>query len=147
MSRRVAVCLTLLIALVPAGRALAIDEAPAFADEARQSRYEALTQELRCVVCQSNSIADSNASMATDLRRLVREMIAAGKTDDEIRDFMTARYGDFVLYKPPLTTRTYLLWASPVLLLLLGLGSVVAVIVRRSQRPLSADDTEPGADS
>jgi cytochrome c-type biogenesis protein CcmH len=85
--------------------------------------------------------------MATDLRRLVREMIAAGKTDDEIRDFMTARYGDFVLYKPPLTARTYLLWASPVLLLLIGVGSVVAVIVRRSQRPLAADDTEPGASS
>lgn len=147
MSRRFAVCLTLLMALFPGAEALAIDEAPAFTDEPRQLRYEALTQELRCVVCQSNSIADSNASMATDLRRLVREMIAAGKTDDEIRDFMTARYGDFVLYKPPLTTRTYLLWASPVLLLLLGLGSVVAVIVRRSQRPLSADDTEPGADS
>lgn len=147
MSRRFAACLALLIALVPAGVALAIDEAPAFTDEPRQLRYEALTQELRCVVCQSNSIADSNASMATDLRRLVREMIAAGKTDDEIRDFMTARYGDFVLYKPPLTARTYLLWASPVLLLLIGVGSVVAVIVRRSQRPLAADDTEPGASS
>ncbi len=147
MNRRLAVCLMLLIALATAGEALAIDEAPAFTDEPRQLRYEALTQELRCVVCQSNSIADSNASMATDLRRLVREMIAAGKTDDEIRDFMTARYGDFVLYKPPLTARTYLLWASPVLLLLIGVGSVVAVIVRRSQRPLAADDTEPGAGS
>lgn len=133
-----------LLLVLGAAPALAIDEAPAFADEARQARYEALTQELRCVVCQSNSIADSNASMAADLRRQVREMIAAGRTDDEVRDFMVARYGDFVLYKPPVTTRTYLLWASPVLLLLGGLGGAFYVIRGRAARPVGADPDGPG---
>jgi cytochrome c-type biogenesis protein CcmH len=139
-SRSVAGLLLVLVALP----VLAIDEAPAFADEARQARYEALTQELRCVVCQSNSIADSNASMAADLRRQVREMIAAGRTDDEVRDFMVARYGDFVLYKPPVTTRTYLLWASPVLLLLGGLGVAFYVIRGRAARPVGPDPDEVG---
>lgn len=127
-------------ALVLGPAAHAIDEAPAFPDDLRQGRYEALTQELRCVVCQSNSIADSNATMAADLRRQVREMIAAGKTDDDIRDYMTARYGEFVLYKPPLVARTVLLWASPVVLMLVGLGAVAVVIVRRSRRPLGDGD-------
>ena len=139
---RTARCLAGLVLVLAALRAFAIDEAPAFADEARQARYEALTQELRCVVCQSNSIADSNATMAADLRRQVREMIAAGKTDDDVRDFMVARYGDFVLYKPPVTTRTYLLWASPVLLLLVGLGSAFYVIRQRAARPLGAGDND-----
>ena len=77
----------------------------AFDDPALQARYENITRELRCLVCQNETIADSNATLARDLRREVREMIAAGKTDDEIRDFMIARYGDFVLYRPRMTRR------------------------------------------
>jgi len=100
--------------------ALAIDTARAFDDPALQARYEGIGHELRCLVCQNQTIGDSNAPLAQDLRREVREMIAAGKTDDEIRTFMVDRYGDFVLYKPRLTPINYLLWAAPVLLLLLG---------------------------
>ena len=80
-------------------------------------RYENINRELRCLVCQNQTIADSNATLAQDLRREVRDMIAAGKTDDEIRAFMIERYGDFVLYRPRMTAGNFLLWAAPVLLL------------------------------
>ena len=119
--------------------ALAIDTEAAFADAARQARYEHLTQELRCLVCQNQSIADSNASLAGDLRREVREMIGSGKNDDEIKNFLTARYGDFVLYDPPLSARTLLLWAAPALLVLLTVGAAARVILRRSRAPIDAD--------
>ena len=85
-----------------------------------QARYEHINRELRCLVCQNQTIADSNATLAQDLRREVREMMVAGKTDDEIRTFMIERYGDFVLYRPRMTAGNFLLWAAPVLLLLLG---------------------------
>jgi cytochrome c-type biogenesis protein CcmH len=112
--------------------ALAIDTQRAFDDPALQTRYENITRELRCLVCQNETIADSNATLAGDLRREVREMIAAGKTDDEIRDFMIARYGDFVLYRPRLTRMNFLLWAAPALLLVLGAFAVVRVVRRRA---------------
>jgi cytochrome c-type biogenesis protein CcmH len=123
--------------------AFAIDTEAAFTDAARQSRYEHLTQELRCLVCQNQSIADSNASLAGDLRREVKEMIAAGKSDDDIKSFLTARYGDFVLYDPPLSARTVLLWAAPGLLVLLTVGAAARVILRRSKAPIDADPEEP----
>jgi cytochrome c-type biogenesis protein CcmH len=111
-------CLALLLgAAIPA---LAIDYEKAFDDPAMQARYEHINRELRCLVCQNQTIADSNATLAQDLRREVREMLVAGKTDDEIRTFMIERYGDFVLYMPRMTPVNYLLWAAPVLLLLLG---------------------------
>jgi len=125
---------TLLLALTIAwaGGALAIDTERAFDDPALQARYENITRELRCLVCQNETIADSNATLAGDLRREVREMIAAGKTDDEIRDFMIARYGDFVLYRPRMTRMNFLLWAAPALLLVLGAFAVVRVVRRRA---------------
>ena len=123
--------------------ALAIDTAAAFPDAARQARYEQLTNELRCLVCQNQTIADSNAGLAGDLRREVKEMIAAGKSDDEIKTFLTARYGDFVLYNPPLTARTLLLWAAPALLVLITVGAAARVILRRSKAPIDADPEEP----
>jgi len=119
--------------------AWAVDTQVAFEDPKQQARYEVLTQELRCPMCQNNSIADSNAGIAADLRAELRGLIAAGKSDDEIRAFMTARYGDFVLYKPPVTPRTYLLWASPVLLLVGALSIAAIVIVGRSRRPFDPD--------
>ena len=122
-----------LAALLLAGRALAVDTGAAFEDPALQERYERLTHELRCLVCQNNSIADSNAMLAADLRRDVHEMLAQGKSDDEIRSFMTARYGDFVLYRPPVTARTWLLWAAPALLVLGGIAVVVAVVRGRAR--------------
>ena len=123
--------------------ALAIDTEPAFADPALQSRYEHMIRELRCVQCQNQTIADSPVGLAADLRRDVREMIATGKSDAEIKGFMTERYGDFVLYDPPLTARTYLLWAAPGLLLLITLGVAWRVILRRSRAPIGPDPEEP----
>jgi cytochrome c-type biogenesis protein CcmH len=111
----------------------AIDAEPAFTDPAMQERYERLTRELRCLVCQNQTIADSNATLAQDLRREVRELMAEGKTDTEIHEFLTARYGDFVLYNPPVKPRTYLLWAAPGLLVLAGLGAAVVVVMRRAR--------------
>ena len=122
--------------------ALAIDTEVAFPDAARQARYETIIRELRCVQCQNQSIADSAVGLAADLRRQVREMIAAGKSDQEIKAFMTDRYGDFVLYDPPLRARTYLLWAAPALLVLIALGVAARVIVRRSKAPIDTDPEE-----
>ena len=126
------------IALLIAGmliacQALAVDTGRAFEDPAQQERYEQLIQDLRCLVCQNQSIADSNATLASDLRREVRDLMIAGQSDDQIRRFMTERYGDFVLYRPPVTPRTWLLWAAPALLLLGGTTIAVAVVRRRSR--------------
>lgn len=136
--------LLLLLALAWPLATLAIDAEPAFDEPAMQARYEALTRELRCTVCQNQTIADSNATLAKDLRREVRRLMQEGKTDQEIRDFLTARYTDFVLYKPPVTPRTYLLWAAPVLLLLGGLAGAATVVARRAriarENPAALDD-------
>lgn len=96
-----------------------------------QARYRALGEQLRCLVCQGQSIADSNADLANDLKREVRRMMREGRTDDEILDFMVARYGDFVLFKPPVKTSTYVLWYGPFALLLLGLVSWFLLARRR----------------
>jgi len=130
----------LLAAAVPA---LAIDTERAFDDPALQARYEHINRELRCLVCQNQTIGDSNATLAQDLRREVREMIAAGKSDDEIRTFMVDRYGDFVLYKPRMTPVNYLLWAAPVLLLLLGTFLGLRFI-RKHAAQADADSPEAG---
>lgn len=123
--------------------AFAIDTAPAFDDPALQARYEHLARELRCLQCRSETIADSNASLAEDLRRQLRELIAAGRTDDEIMTYMTDRYGDYVRYRPPLKSNTMLLWAAPVMLLLIGGAAAAVVIVRKSRLP---DDDLPEDD-
>jgi cytochrome c-type biogenesis protein CcmH len=125
-----------------AGNALAIDTERDFQDPALQARYEAITKELRCLVCQNETIADSNASLAVDLRREVHKMIADGKTDDEIKDFMLARYGDFVLYKPRMTGKNFVLWAAPVLLLLFGVFAAVRFIRKRAEEADIATDTD-----
>ena len=130
------------LVLLSAG-ALAIDTEAAFPDPALQARYEHMIRELRCVQCQNQSIADSPVGLAADLRRQVKEMIAAGKTDADIKRFMTDRYGDFVLYDPPLRARTYLLWAAPVLLVLLTVGVAARVILRRARAPIGPDPEEP----
>jgi len=134
--------LVAVLALALAGNALAIDTEPAFSDPALQTRYENITHELRCLVCQNETIADSNASLAGDLRRQVREMIAAGKSDEDIRQFMLARYGDFVLYKPRLSSLNFLLWAAPVLLLLLGAVAAFVFIRRRVAEADIATETD-----
>lgn len=134
------VCTLLLMLCLPA---FAIDTEPAFEDPALQARYERLGRELRCLQCRSETIADSNASLAVDLRRQLRELIAAGKSDDEIMKYMTDRYSDYVRYKPPLAARTVLLWAAPVLLVLGAIGAAVVVISRKSRLP-EDDPDDPG---
>lgn len=100
--------------------------------ESQADRYQKLVTELRCLVCQNQSIADSNAPLAADLRMQVREQILAGRSDREIRDYVTERYSDFVLYRPPLRPSTWLLWFGP--FLLLGGGLAVALLYARRRR-------------
>ena len=137
--------LAALLVLVPLALP-AIDTGSAFEDPAQQARYERLTSELRCLVCQNQTIADSNAELAQDLRRQTRNMIRDGKTDAEITQFMTERYGDFVLYRPPLKPTTWLLWGAPVILLLFGAIAAVIVISRKS-REGSDDGAAAGGDA
>jgi cytochrome c-type biogenesis protein CcmH len=118
--------------------ALAIDDHAPFEDPALQARFERLTEELRCVKCQNNNIADSNADIARDLRRQVHEMLEAGRTDKEILDFMVERYGDFVLYRPAFKPSNYLLWLAPALMMGGGLWVLVSVI--RSRAALLEDE-------
>nr|WP_262387732.1 cytochrome c-type biogenesis protein [Pseudomonas gessardii] len=120
-----------------------------FKDEAERERFRSLTAELRCPKCQNQNIADSNAPIATDLRREIFRMLEEDKSNAEIVDFLVLRYGDFVLYKPPVDTRTYLLWYGPFALLGLGaLGLVVLVLRRRkvennpAQVALSASENQ-----
>ena len=113
----------------------AIDTAPAFDDPAMQERYSKIIHELRCVQCRSQSIADSNVGLAADLRRQVRELMAAGKSDAEITQYMRDRYGDYVLYNPPLNSSTWLIWSMPVFLLAAGAAVAIVVIVRKSKLP------------
>jgi cytochrome c-type biogenesis protein CcmH len=118
------------------------DAAPAAADPALEARVLRLSAELRCLVCQNQTIADSNADLANDLRRQVREMLAKGASDREVIDYMTARYGDFVLYRPPVKSTTLLLWAGPAVLLVGGLSVLALVLRRRSRMPDSAFDRD-----
>jgi cytochrome c-type biogenesis protein CcmH/NrfF len=120
------------------------DDFAAFEDAALEARYRGLISKLRCLVCQNESLADSHASLAADLRREVRGMLEAGQGDDEILAFLTERYGDFVLYDPPLDARTLVLWAGPPLLLMFAAGWLGLTLARRARttghdRPLDAD--------
>jgi cytochrome c-type biogenesis protein CcmH len=133
---------TLILALF-CWQAFAFDREPAFQDADQQARYERLARELRCLVCRSETIADSNAQLAVDLRRQVRELMAAGKSDQEILRYMTDRYGDYVLYKPPVVPRTWLLWAAPVLLVLGG-GITAAIVISRKSKLPDTDPSDPG---
>ncbi|WP_374566840.1 cytochrome c-type biogenesis protein [Ideonella sp.] len=130
----------LAVALLAAATALAhADEArPAADDPALEARMMAIAGELRCVVCQNQTIADSHAELAGDLRQQIRDQLRAGRSEDQIRAFMTDRYGDFVLYRPPMTARTALLWFGPGLLLAAGLGALVVALRRRSRLPADA---------
>lgn len=127
--KRLLAILALGLALTGVARA-AIDTYE-FRDEAERERFRVLTEELRCPKCQNQNIADSNAPIATDLRREIYRMLEAGKSNDEIVDFLVARYGDFVRYKPPVNGRTLLLWYGPAGLLAGGLLVLVVIVLRR----------------
>ncbi len=123
---------------------LAKEAAPEAADPALEARMVHVTSELRCLVCQNQTIADSHADLAVDLRRQVREQLQEGKSDREIIDYMTARYGDFVLYRPPFKAATALLWLGPALLLVGGFVGLLVVLGRRGR--MAADAFEPDDD-
>jgi cytochrome c-type biogenesis protein CcmH len=108
------------------------EAAPLADDPLTERRLLAITTELRCLVCQNQSIADSNADLANDFRREIRKLIAEGKSDHEIMEFMVARYGDFVRYRPPVKGTTILLWAGPGVLLLIGLTVLIRYLRRRN---------------
>ena len=108
------------------------DDPPLFTDAEEEARYQRLTAELRCVVCQNQNLADSEAPLAQDLRNEIHGMMQAGRTDDEIKQFLTDRYGDFVLYKPPVKGNTLVLWLMPAVLLFGG-ALLVLVVVRKRQ--------------
>ena len=117
--------------------ARSVFEPRGFSSPENERLYHALVDELRCLVCQNQTIAESNADLASDLRREVYRMVEDGRSADEIAGFMVARYGDFVLYRPPLRTGTILLWAGPFLLAAIGL-TVLAVHLRRRRRTPAA---------
>lgn len=125
---------------------LAMAEAQPLGDDpAVEARLKSLSTELRCLVCQNQTLADSNAPLAEDLRREIRELIAKGMTDQEITDYLVARYGDFVRYRPPLKAQTVFLWAGPTLLLIGGRAGLWWVLRRRNA--LLTDDEEEGEEA
>jgi cytochrome c-type biogenesis protein CcmH len=134
MKRMAMLLLVLAIALSPI-LLFAADAVPTEKDPVAAARAVALSEKLRCLVCQNQTIADSNAELAQDLRRQIREQIAAGKSDKEIADYMVARYGDFVLYQPPVKATTLLLWAGPALLVVIGFVVLARTVRARRVRP------------
>lgn len=127
------------------------EAAPLAQDEAIEKHMVAITEELRCLVCQNESLAGSHAELANDLRDEIRKMLKEGKTDKEILDFMTDRYGDFVRYRPPVKPTTYLLWFGPFALMLAGFFGLTAYLRSRGKRvtepsALSADEQKQADD-
>ena len=134
--RKLFACVLLVTLASPA---LAIDTDKAFDDPELQARYEHIIDEVRCLKCQNQSIKDSNAFLAGDLRREIRRMLAEGKTDDEIYDFLVARYGEFALYRPRMSGKTLVLWIAPIVLLLAGGFVLVNILRRRMAMPIDGD--------
>ena len=140
-SRSLLACLSLstyLLLVTTASYAVDPTELP---DPALQARYLALTHELRCMQCQNEAIADSPVDLAADLRRQVREMLLAGKSDEDVRNYMVARYGEFILFRPRFSARNAWLWLTPAVLLIIGV--IVAVRIIRQRAALVGDDTDP----
>ena len=127
-----------LIFICFAGPAFAISGPDKLADPQQEARAVALQKQLRCVVCQSQSLDESNAPLAADLRRLIRARIAAGDSDAQVEQYLVARYGDFILMKPPLKPQTYALWFAPLAIVLLG-GGAVALIVAGARKRMRAE--------
>ncbi len=141
MSTPRALLLALLCWTLAAGAPAA--DAPAdFADPTLAARYDKLLEELRCMVCQNQTLKDSHAELAQDLRDEVKRLLEKGDSDAAIRDYLVARYGDFVLYSPPLKESTWLLWLGPFVLLALAVMVVVMMSRRRAPPPAPLDDTE-----
>ena len=121
----------------------AIDNGPVFEDPVMQSKYEQLISEIRCLVCQNQSIKDSNVFLAVDLRNEIRRLLENGRSESEIKQFLVDRYGDFVLYQPPLNEKTFLIWFSPLLLLLAGGIIIIKIIRKRMNLQFDVSDEAP----
>lgn len=131
-----AAALAFAVVLALASGARAAEAPPVAEDPVVEQRLVVIAEELRCLVCQNESLAGSRADLAMDLRREVRQLIKQGKSDQEIKDFLVARYGDFVLYRPPLKPTTWLLWLGPFALLAAGLAGLI-VFLRRRRTPMA----------
>jgi cytochrome c-type biogenesis protein CcmH len=142
--------LLIILAVFCCAGAVVAKEAQSNEDPRLEQRMKALTEQLRCLVCQNETLADSRADLAEDLRKQIREQMNAGKSDQEILAFLTQRYGDFVLYNPPIKATTYLLWFGPFVLLFVGAGVLYRYLKRRREliqdQPLSATERKRAAD-
>ena len=144
--RRSAAGAAFTLALLGPGASFADEARPLAADPELEARVMKLSAELRCLVCQNQTIADSHAGLAIDLRNQVREMLRQGKSEKEVLAYMTARYGDFVLYRPPMKETTALLWLGPAMLFAGGIGVLVLVLRRRARAGDEAFEPDPGVD-
>lgn len=140
-SKLLILILTLTLSVSVFAQRAPVQEPLVFESMLQEDRFNQLTLELRCLVCQNQNLADSDAQLAHDLRAEVHEMLVAGKSDDEIKQFMVERYGDFVLYRPPVQKNTYLLWLAPMALLLIG-GVVLRSSVKKRSALLDSSPTE-----
>jgi len=138
----VLILLSLLLCVPALAQTITVPDPLIFQSRAEERRFHALVSELRCVQCQNQSLADSNAQIAQDLRREVLGLMQQGQSDDEIKAFLVQRYGEFVLYRPPFAAHTWLLWLAPALLILTG-SLVIIRIVRRRARALDAGSPLP----
>lgn len=120
-------------ALLCFGTSFAKDAAPLAEDPVMEQRLISISEEMRCLVCQNESLAGSRSDLANDLRREIRKLIQEGKSDDQIRTFMVERYGDFVLYRPPVKPITWLLWIGPFIILVIGIAGLLMYLRRRNQ--------------
>ncbi|MDO8860886.1 cytochrome c-type biogenesis protein CcmH [Haliea sp. E1-2-M8] len=137
--RTTALALWMLLLALPAA---AVIETYEFSEPELEQRYRALSQELRCPKCQNQNIADSNAPISQDLRRLLHQQLEAGASDREILEFMVARYGEFVRYRPAFNAATAILWLAPVLLLLAGAAGLLMLLRGRKQSPTTLDSDD-----
>ena len=141
-SIRLMICMLFFFSM-PAFAQVNSDSAPLqFQNKTEEARFHALAAELRCVMCQNQSLADSNALIALSLRHEVLELMRKGNSDAQIKEFLVARYGEFVLYKPRIEPSTWLLWLGPLALLLVGAGVVVVLIRKRTPGTLPVDDKQ-----
>lgn len=142
----VRVFLAALFLLLLTGAVQAVEPSEMLKDPALEARARAISQEIRCLVCQNQTIDDSNADLAHDLRVILRERLQDGDTDQQVKDYLTARYGDFILLKPPFRARTLLLWFGPALVFLAGAAIIVVAALRKRRvlhpAPLSDEESQ-----
>ena len=131
----------LIVSFSTIAQVTSVQEPLVFANQQQQERFDKLTQELRCLVCQNQNLADSDAPLAHDLRREVHQMLLAGRTNEQIKQFLVQRYGDFVLYRPPVQQNTYLLWLAPLVLLLAG-AWILRINISKRSALLDGDENE-----